>query len=65
MLVATTASVIAWEPREKLKPKRRRKEGIIQKKKKKSENNITRHLNSYYTATEKKNCHVLSLGTAS
>lgn len=64
MLVATTASVIAWEPREKLKPKRRRKEGIIQKKKK-NENNIARHLNSYFTATEKKNCRVLSLGTAS
>jgi len=50
-LVATTASVIAWGPHEKPKPKRRRKEGIPQKKEAKP--NIARHLNSCFTATEK------------
>lgn len=48
MLVATTGSVIAWDPREKLKPKRRRKEGIIQKKRKKEEEEE----NKYYKTPE-------------
>ena len=62
MLVATTASVIAWAFHEKLKPKRRRKKGIPQKKKGKNKYcKIPEQLFHCY----RKKCRVLSLETVS